>query len=100
MKVKILQHPKRVSHIHDRYNSMMRDYLKEVNLYNTQTGVHPGISGPEIWPYNRHQIKSNYTASTLVPQPMPGWHLKVPVTHLDKALPVTTFIAAISIVQL
>ena len=30
--------------------------------------------------------KLNHSASTLAPQPMPGWHLKVPARHLDKPL--------------
>ena len=30
--------------------------------------------------------KWNHTAGTFAPQPMLGWHLKVPATHLDKPL--------------
>ena len=33
--------------------------------------------------------KWNHTPGTFAPKPMPGWHLKVQATHLDKPLSVT-----------
>ena len=72
---------------------MMRHYLKEVNMYGTQTGIYPGISmakkccqRPGTKLSANPAPKWNHTASTFSRQPMPGWHLKVPARHLDKAL--------------
>ena len=79
--------------IHDLYNSMMRHYLKEVkyvrnpnrdlskNFLARISGQTPGIK------LSANQApKSDHAASTLAPQSMPDWHLKVPARHLDKPL--------------
>ena len=62
-------------------------------MYGTQTGIYPGISmakkccqRPGTKLSANLGPKWNHTASTFSPQPMPGWHLKVPARHLDKPL--------------
>ena len=70
----------------------MRHYLKNVKLCGTQTGIYPRFLGQKICqtPVTKLSAnqapKWNHTAGTFAPQPMPGWHLKVPATHLDKPL--------------
>ena len=68
--------------IHNRYISMMRHYLKEVNMYGTQTGIYPGISmakkccqRPGTKLSANPAPKSNYISGTLDTRPMLGWHL-------------------------
>ena len=62
-------------------------------MCGTQTGIYPIISmakkcsqRPGTKLSANPAPKCNHTASTFLPPPMPGWHLKVPARHLDKAL--------------
>ena len=68
---------------------MMRHHLNEVKLYGTQTRIYPQFWGQKIWPDKlsaSQATKWNHTSGTFAPQPMTGWHLKVPATHLDKPM--------------
>ena len=89
--LKILRHPKVLDKINDRYNSMMPHYLMEVKFVQyPNRGLSRNFSARKLATTGiklsaNPAPKSNYTASTLAPQPMPGWHPKVPVRHLDKS---------------
>ena len=85
MEVKIYGTLKALAIINDRCNSMMRNFLKEGKFIRKPN--RDLFNNSWAKKFARHPApKLNHNASTLAPQPMPAWHLKVPARHLDKPL--------------